>query len=256
MFTLPVAEGTTLVCRVPVAPVSRTAAYSAEMTTQLVFGETCVVTGPLMRKWYPVRCMYDGYEGFVLKSQFDTEEAARTASEIYYTGENGWLVLNEQKTMLPIGAVLPGDLVKNFMGNTLRAGELTFSEKNITELANRFGNVAYLWGGKTSFGTDCSGFTQTVFRLLNIQLPRDAWQQAETGETIGFLQEARAGDLAFFDDEEGRIIHTGILLNDHEIIHAAGNVHTDPIDHAGILDARTGERTHRLRIIKRVAGYE
>ena len=80
---------------------------------------------------------------------------------------------------------------------------------------------------------------------------RDAQQQATQGELVGFLQEAHCGDLAFFDNEEGEIIHVGILLNANKIIHAAGKVRIDKIDNEGIVDADTGQRTQRLRIIKR-----
>jgi len=55
----------------------------------------------------------------------------------------------------------------------------------------------------------------------------------------------------FFDNEEGRITHVGILLNSENIIHAAGRVRIDNIDNAGIINVETGEKTHQLRIIKR-----
>lgn len=253
MSAIPFSEGNVLVCRVAVAPVSRAASYTSEMTSQLLYGETCVVTGPLARKWYPVRCTYDGYEGFVLKSQVDPAPDFRKPTSVFYSSwVNGWLEENGEKTWLPVGAIVNDMMGGKFRGEILEAGELSFTAENIQKMAALYLNVPYLWGGKSSFGIDCSGFTQMVYRLLNIPLPRDAWQQAEKGETVGFLQEARTGDLAFFDDEEGKIIHTGILLNDHEIIHSAGNVHIDPIDHAGIIDARNGERTHQLRIIKRI----
>jgi cell wall-associated NlpC family hydrolase len=90
-----------------------------------------------------------------------------------------------------------------------------------------------------------------VFKFLNIYLQRDAWMQAEQGETVNFLQEAHCGDLAFFDNEEGRITHVGILLNENEIIHSAGKVRIDKIDTEGILNLETKQRTHKLRIIKR-----
>ena len=90
-----------------------------------------------------------------------------------------------------------------------------------------------------------------TFKFLNIQLPRDAWQQAETGNTVNFLQEAHCGDLAFFDNEEGYITHVGILLNSNEIIHSSGKVRIDKIDTQGILNIETKQRTHKLRIIKR-----
>lgn len=252
MSILPYSEGALLVCRVAVAPVSRLAAYTSEMTSQLLFGETCVVTGPPERKWLPVRCSYDGYEGYVLKSQFDPLPANITVNQpVYAFNSDGWLEYPENM-LLPMGAVLNGIGPAHYSGEVLQYGQLDATPENIRHVAKMFLNIPYLWGGKSSFGTDCSGFTQTVFRLLNIPLPRDAWQQAERGDVVGFLQEARTGDLAFFDDEEGKIIHVGLLLNESEIIHSAGNVHIDPIDHAGIIEARTGERTHRLRLIKRI----
>src|SRR6201994_2197792 len=102
------------------------------------------------------------------------------------------------------------------------------------------------------FGLDCSGFTQTVFKFLNIPILRDAYLQATQGEAVGFLEETKTGDLAFFDNEEGRITHVGILMNAHEIIHASGKVRIDKIDKMGIVRSNDGQRTHHLRVIKRV----
>jgi cell wall-associated NlpC family hydrolase len=121
----------------------------------------------------------------------------------------------------------------------------------IKERAMPFLSTPYLWGGRSVFGIDCSGFTQMVFRFFNIPLLRDAYLQATQGDVVGFLQEARCGDLAFFDNAEGRITHVGILLNDQEIIHSSGNVRIDKIDNAGIINVETSVRTHKLRIIKR-----
>jgi cell wall-associated NlpC family hydrolase len=87
---------------------------------------------------------------------------------------------------------------------------------------------------------------------MGISLLRDAWLQAGQGEAIGFLEETRTGDLAFFDNEEGRITHVGILLNSNEIIHASGKVRIDKIDNMGIVQSETSERTHHLRLIKRL----
>ncbi len=89
-----------------------------------------------------------------------------------------------------------------------------------------------------------------VFKFLDVQLPRDAWQQAEHGKSIN-LQNAKCGDLAFFDNEEGRITHVGILLNQNELIHASIKVSIDKIDEEGIINRETGERTHKLKVIKR-----
>jgi len=90
-----------------------------------------------------------------------------------------------------------------------------------------------------------------VFKLLNVKLRRDAAQQAEQGELVGFLAECKAGDVAFFDNDEGRITHVGIMLNNHEIIHSSAKVRIDPIDDQGIFNKELGRYSHRLRIIKR-----
>lgn len=83
-------------------------------------------------------------------------------------------------------------------------------------------------------------------------MPRDASQQVELGKVIDFLAEAQEGDLAFFENAEGKIIHVGLLLNSHQIIHASGWVKIDTIDSQGIISTQTGEYTHKLRVVKRL----
>ena len=129
--------------------------------------------------------------------------------------------------------------------------KVNFNEETIRSLTTKYLNTSYLWGGRTIYGIDCSGFTQQIFKFLNIKLPRDAYQQASLGEIVGFLQEATCGDLAFFDNAEGKITHVGIMLDGATIIHASGKVRVDDIDNYGIINRDTGERTHQLRIIKR-----
>ena len=121
----------------------------------------------------------------------------------------------------------------------------------IKKLTHTFLNTPYLWGGRSVFGIDCSGFTQLVFQCLKIPLLRDAYQQATQGQEVA-LEDARCGDLAFFDNEAGRITHTGILLNSNTIIHASGKVRIDTIDPQGIVRQDDGMRTHNLKIIKRL----
>jgi cell wall-associated NlpC family hydrolase len=88
--------------------------------------------------------------------------------------------------------------------------------------------------------------------MYGIRLLRDAYQQAEQGTLVNFIEEIQTGDLAFFDNEEERIIHVGIVLDKQTIIHASGHVRIDRLDHQGIFNVDTKKYSHKLRIIKRM----
>jgi gamma-D-glutamyl-L-lysine dipeptidyl-peptidase len=250
------------VCCVPASPLRKSPAHEAEMVSQLLFGEPVLTIEANGSDWLKVRCKYDGYEGWcqyshitsVDEADYNREEHALTAdwvNEIDYNGHHMFVPYGSSLTALQNGKAFWRKNTIHFKGPVWNPETVKIDHKTIKQIAFRFLNTTYLWGGKSVFGVDCSGFTQTTFKFLNMPLPRDASEQAEKGETVDFLQEVRCGDLAFFDNEEGRIIHVGLLLNVHEIIHAAGKVRVDKIDNAGIINADTGVRTHNLRIIKR-----
>ena len=247
-------------CIVPVAPLRKEATHRSEMVSQLLFGE-CVTILEETKDFIQVKCLYDNYEGWCQRSQLTlVEEHFYNANHKYLTAEPVSIVeINGKPMMLP-----PGCFIGCFDNGILQIGHYTVTftqqpfdfddssdEVDIYEILHPYLNSSYLWGGKSIFGIDCSGFTQQVFKMLDIKLPRDAYQQAEMGESIGFLQEAVCGDLAFFDNAEGKITHVGILLNAENIIHSAGKVRMDKIDNVGIINTDTGERTHQLRLIKR-----
>ena len=71
------------------------------------------------------------------------------------------------------------------------------------------------------------------------------------GEEVASLSMARAGDLAFFDNETGKVTHVGILLNKKKIIHASGKVRVDKLTREGIIHGDTKDLTHRLKLIRR-----
>ena len=91
-----------------------------------------------------------------------------------------------------------------------------------------------------------------VYKLSGYSLFRDAKQQANQGEVLSFIEESEPGDLAFFDNENGEIIHVGIILKEYHIIHAFGKVRIDTLDHSGIFNAELQKHTHKLRVIKKM----
>lgn len=244
---------------VPVMPLRGEPSHRSEMISQAVFGECLETETVTPDGWVKVRMQYDGYEGWVTASHLATIPSLLydAAPTHVVRSWQAVLSLNGQPVHVPYGCLLKlgtgewGD-VKVASGEGIVPFAVEPSPRGAWEaIAMEFLNTGYLWGGKTVFGTDCSGFTQTVYKILGIPLLRDAYQQAGQGETVSFLQEVQPGDLAFFDNPEGRITHVGIMLDEQRIIHASGKVRIDPVDNQGIVNADTGERTHQLRLIKR-----
>lgn len=251
-----------MVCCVPVCPMRKTDAHRAEMVSQLLFGEKCTLLESGEKGWLHVQGKYDEYTGWVQDSHVtlieenqynhpDKELVCDWVNEINYNGYNMMVPYGSSLSAFQNGKAFWRKNTVHFKGNKWKPGESEINAKIIKQISYKFLNTSYLWGGKSIFGIDCSGFAQMVYKFLNIPIPRDAYQQAEKGTPINFLAEAKCGDLAFFDNDEGRIIHVGILLNEHEIIHSSGKVRIDKIDVEGILNLETKQRTHKLRIIKR-----
>ena len=233
------------------------------MVTQLLFGEYCEILDQTNRDWYRVRVKYDGYEGWcqpphlveVSETAYEGTAQALTpewVTAVEYNGHPMMVPMGSHLTAMQNGRAKWRKNEVRYDGEIWDSNKAPTDSKSIRQLAFKFLNTPYLWGGKSVFGVDCSGFTQTIFKFLGIALLRDAWQQASQGEAIGFLEETQTGDLAFFDNGDGRITHVGILLNAGEIIHASGKVRIDKIDNMGIVQSETFERTHHLRVIKRL----
>jgi gamma-D-glutamyl-L-lysine dipeptidyl-peptidase len=253
------------ICLLSVVPCRREPAGTSEMVTQLLFGEQYEVIAP-GDDWMQIRTSADSYECWLSAKQHapisrQTYQELRShrmqfAQDLVQVVHNKLL-----KTTYPItiGAALPGyrdhllsfdDYLFSYEGAATSGKKGSASDLVSTSFL--FLNAPYLWGGRSPFGIDCSGFTQMVFRLNGIMVPRDAWQQAALGEPLSFVEEAVAGDLAFFDNEEGRITHVGMLIGNGQIIHASGSVRIDRLDHYGIHHSTLKKYTHHLRVIKRV----
>lgn len=246
---------------VPAAPVRRKPRHQREMVNQLLFGETVEVIKEKGSLWVKIRSLYDNYEGWMTNTLLkeisgkDIEKGNRFAAADLLNE----ITVSGQAMHIPFGASLPGwadgkgmigDSEYQFTGKYTRIADARPGEKEVRELTARWLNAPYMWGGRTILGVDCSGFVQVNYKMMGIDLARDAWQQAQQGNTVKKLKDAVCGDLAFFDDKD-EIVHVGILLNNEQIIHASGKVRIDTIDKKGIIQPETGKRTHFLRSIKR-----
>lgn len=250
------------VVNVPAAPVRRKPSHRKEMVNQLVFGETVKVLKQKGGLWVKVRSLHDGYEGWLTNTLLrEVDENFANSRAAFVTTEMlGTITLGDKKIYVPAGSSLPffdngrgrlADEEYNFNGFCRNRDEMKAETELIRKLVTAWLNAPYLWGGRTPMGVDCSGFTQVLYKIMGVDLPRDAWQQAQEGKAVKKLEEALPGDLAFFDNKED-IVHTGILLGDDTIIHASGKVRIDGISRKGIINAETGKRTLRLRAIRRV----
>jgi cell wall-associated NlpC family hydrolase len=234
----------------PLIPGRKEPSDKSEMVTQLLFGETYAVL-ETEKKWILVENHADGYACWIDKKQH--VPIAETVNLTDRVGTvTGNLKTEEGDVSIPLGAKVMAGTFQIGQKRFTYEGERAIREANVLDYAKKLLGAPYLWGGKSVFGVDCSGFVQLVFDCCGIQLPRDAYQQAELGEAVDFVDTALAGDIAYFDNEEGRITHVGILTGDGRIIHASGSVRIDTIDHQGIFFQNA--YTHQLRIIKRLSG--
>ncbi len=229
---------------------------SSEMVTQLLFGDHFKLI-EIRKKWVKIRIAFDGYEGWL-----DTLHFHEISKEQFKEIENqspefaADLIDYIQDSFGQLTPITLGASVQNlhWFKSKYEGQRITGIQpkKKLLSTAMLYLNAPYLWGGKTPFGIDCSGFTQMVYKLNGYSLKRDASQQAKQGEALSFVEESEPGDLAFFDNHEGNIIHVGIIMPDNYIIHAHGKVRIDRIDHTGIFNTNTNRYSHKLRVIKKI----
>ena len=251
-----------------IVPVRSEPREKSEMCTQILFGEHYTIIDE-NAKWCQIKLAFDGYEGWIDR---------KMVNEI---DEQNFLQLTEIPRIVttdvfnivqPIGGysnflIVAGSSLPYFdketrtfkIGNTdysIQGNSIAVNQKNVREViienALKYFNAPYLWGGRSPFGIDCSGFSQVLYKMAGLSIPRDAVQQATLGDNLTFVEEALPGDLAFFDNEDGAIIHVGIIWEKNKIIHSSGKVRIDNVDHFGIFNIDTGRYTHQMRLMRRL----
>lgn len=242
-----------------VIPVRKDPRDISEMTSQILFGEHFKILEE-NKNWSFIQLEHDKYQGWICNKQFtyiNKDEYEHLSNTKKFFTKNIISKIKELNNQIIIlGSTLPlyrnkkikiNKKIINFHAPTYQSVDI---KKDLIKLAYRFINTPYLWGGRTIFGIDCSGFTQLVFRLNGINIPRDAYQQAEIGLKIKDIKDSIESDLAFFGDQ--KITHVGIIIKNNKIIHASGKVRIDKIDNTGIYHEKTGDYTHKLKFIKRI----
>ena len=253
------------ICVVSAAPIRKRPDDTSEIISQLLFGELITIISKKNKSWVKVQCEWDNYVGWMdpkqleglLEPEYDTLKentafALEVTQPITYR-EISFPIL--AASSLPQFDGMTFKILKEkhfYNGQVIVPDQLTITPELLIKVAKKYLNAPYLWGGRSPFGIDCSGFVQCVFKIFGIRLPRDAYQQAEHGEMVDFVSSSNVGDLAFFENKEGRIHHVGIVLEGNQIIHASGMVRIDMLDHFGIYHKGKRSYTHTLRFIKRI----
>lgn len=248
------------IVRVSVANVRGRPAHSAEMVTQTVMGRGV----RLLRQqsgWYHVHTEPDGYLGWIEELQLEVVDQMRR--DVWQSGARAIVTApfttvreRPEAEAEPVTDAVAGSLLRTGArdgaytlvmlpdGRSGFAASLHIAEyaawqtsrqatgDAIERTARLFMGVPYLWGGTSSKGLDCSGYTKTVFLLNGVELLRDADQQAGQGTAVAIddrLTQTRKGDLLFFGtaaaaDRPERITHVAIYLGAGEFLHASGMV--------------------------------
>ena len=249
------------ICNLAIIPLRAEPSDRSEIVSQVLFGEHFEIL-ERQNQWAKIKLQFDGYEGWVDSKQYQiiSEKNFNDLSKeaIILNADLVEYVTNAKNMLLsiPLGASLSflnhSEInTEGFQFEGLKTSG-TKPKSDLITTAYQYLNAPYLWGGKTPFGIDCSGFTQMVYKLNGYHLLRDASQQAGQGDALSFIEESEPGDLAFFDNDEGKIIHVGIMMENNYIIHASGKVRIDRLDHLGIYNAEQNRHTHRLRVIKKI----
>ena len=244
------------VVRISVAQVRRKPDVFHEIITQEIMGAEVSI---LKKKSYWYYCQFDDkYLGWLMKSSVvrgdkDFIDQWREKKKVIVIDNYGqvWEKPFNDDDTLPVSDVVLGNRLihlgtkknwlfvqlpdgrQGYLEAKLAMAEETFDKQSkgkaadLVKRAYSFLGIPYFWGGKSTKGFDCSGFTQTVFRLNGFRLPRDANMQVKEGMDVTLendLKNLKTGDLIFFGEDINHITHVGMYLGEDKFIHSDGYV--------------------------------
>jgi gamma-D-glutamyl-L-lysine dipeptidyl-peptidase len=240
----------------------------SEMCTQILFGEHYTIVEE-NSGWCRIKLAFDGYEGWIdrnMVNEFDEQHFLLLNGFPQFVTTDVFNIVQPidgySNFLIVAGSSLPhfnpvsrtfkiADIIYNIQGNSIVPAQRSVREI-IIDNALKYFNSPYLWGGRSPFGIDCSGFSQVLYKMAGLTIPRSAVQQAMLGDNLSFVEEALPGDLAFFDNDDGSINHVGVIWEKNKIIHSSGKVRIDNVDHFGIFNIDTGRYTHQMRLMRRL----
>jgi gamma-D-glutamyl-L-lysine dipeptidyl-peptidase len=248
------------ICENVFVPLRSGPSHKTEMLSQILFGEKYSVIDNA-GSWMKIETTFDKCQGWIdmdhlQHSPVNNISCGHVLNRSLLSYKN-----DKTKIILEAGCEI---FNPDFEDKLFYAGNNQYTTSNefsnnyistndtISDTAMKFINSPFIWGGRIPSGIDCSGFTQLVYKILGIPIPRNSWQQAEIGKNIDFIDQSGPGDLAFFDNDRGKISHVGMILSKGLVIHASGRVRIDSIDHQGIFKTETGGYSHKLRTIRRI----
>lgn len=231
------------ICKLSVVPMRKEMSHESELVSELLFNDIYEVTEE-NGDWIRIKTLYDSYVGYLRTLQHF--EISENELEEYVSREK--YIVNEPVCSYNNNVLTFGSKIFEKHVNAIPLRKV-YDPNIMVECAIKLLGTPYRWGGKSVMGIDCSAFVQLCAKVAGCKLPRDASQQVECGKQIDNLSEAKAGDLAFFKNENNRITHVGILLSNDKIIHASGKVRIDTIDSKGIYNKGLKRYTHETAIL-------
>ena len=254
------------ICFQAFIPMRREPDERSEMTNQVLYGESFTILESNKKKNFSlIRLDHDNYKGWIDSKTiypFSGSEKAIFLSGSHEVTHNPFTILTSQNGSVPL-IIGCGSIIRSLKAKVLDPTGNDYltperqknsgtgdTRNNLMLFGKKLLNIPYLWGGRSSFGFDCSGLCQNLYKQVGINIPRDSVFQSSMGRTISFIEEAQTGDLAFFDNEDGEIIHAGMIFDKKMILHSSGKVKIDKMDHQGIYSSEQNRYTHRLRLIK------